>query len=484
MTTKEVRGLIVLFGATGDLASRKLYPALFRLYRRGLLTKNFAVIGTARRQWTEDYYQNIVLDAIKSLDPEEGLAEEFATHFHYVSNDATDPSHYEILKNKMAEYKAQYNTGDTYLYYLSTAPGIFPHITKNLKETGIVNDQGHHRLVLEKPFGSDLASAEELNNALNISFDEDQIYRIDHYLGKEMVLNIIASRFYNPVLEKVWNKDAIENIQITLAEDMPVGSRGGYYDKSGAIRDMFQNHMLQIAAFVGMELPETLEPVAIHKTKREFLEAIPSFTAEQARDNIVRGQYGPSTDDNVVSFRDEAEVADDSDTETYLAIKLNVDTNRWAGVPFYFRTGKALNTKYTTVEIVLKNDKIKETEPSRLTFYIQPEDGLVMTLNAKQPASGFENRQVVLSETKSSGEYLYVADAYEKLFHQVFQGDATNFTTWGQLQQQWRIVDSIVECWKEVPAPDFPNYAAGSFGPQAADELLAESNHRWFNLDA
>lgn len=482
MTKKEVQGLIVLFGATGDLASRKLYPALFRLYRRGMLTPNFAVIGTARREWTEDYYQTIVREAIGALDTGDGLAAEFATHFHYVANDATDLQHYAVLKAKMAAYNELYQTGDNYLYYLSTAPGIFPHITKNLKESGIVNEIGHHHVILEKPFGTDLSTATALNDALKISFAENQIYRIDHYLGKEMVQNILATRYYNPIIEKIWHKDYIENIQITLAEDMPVGSRGGYYDQSGAIRDMFQNHILQIAAFIGMELPETLNPRNIQIAKSDFLEAIPSYTVESSAENIVRGQYGPDVNGKIAAFRAEKEVAPDSVTETYIAGKMMVNTERWQGVPFYFRTGKALQAKYSTVQIVLKSNKVDCQTASRLTFYIQPELGLQMSLNGKQFGVGIDERPITLAEDPAARADMYIPEAYEKLFFQIFKGDLTNSTSWVQLQEQWRIVDSIIASWKEIEAPAFPNYAAKSAGPACADDLLSANGHCWINL--
>ena len=489
MSNSKVKGLIVLFGATGDLASRKLYPALYRLYKRHLLSDNFAVIGTARREWSNDYYRQVVAGAVNNLVDDQAECQQFVSHFHYVSHDATDLAHYNILKAKMDELEATYETGENHLYYLSTAPSIFPKITKYLKEANIVTKQSNHRVILEKPFGSDLASAQKLNDSLSDTFKDNDIYRIDHYLGKEMVQNILALRYFNPFIEAIWNHHYIDNIQITLSEDMPVGTRGGYYDKSGAIRDMFQNHILQIMALVGMTLPEHYSPESVHEAKIDFLKSIPSFTTQQAEQCTVRGQY-QTNGNNVVDYLKEPEVDANSTTETFLAGRIRVNNERWQGVPFYFRTGKALGEKYTTVQIILnprvykdeETEVVPDSEKPRLTFFIQPECGVQLYLNEKQAGQDLRPQiQLLDHDWRKSAQY--VEEPYEKLIYNTLLGDPTYFTTWNELREQWRIVDSIIAGWHEINHSKLDQYPAGTHGPKQAYNLLERYHNEWIDLD-
>ncbi len=486
MTNKQVGGLIVMFGAAGDLARRKLYPSLFRLYQRQLLSDNFALLGNSRREWTNDYFRDIVLDSIKDQEADEDTVNEFIKHFFYISHDATKASDYTNLKAEMNRLSEEFNTGNKNLYYLSTSPAIFPDITTGLKNADIVTDGGTHRVILEKPFGTDLTSAKELNDALAVSFDETDIYRIDHYLGKEMVQNILASRFFNPAVENLLNSQYVSNIQITLAEDMPVGSRGGYYDQSGAIRDMFQNHILQVATLVGMELPASPKQDDVHASKLAFMKEIDSFTADQTAKQMVRAQYEASQDGEFIHYLEENEVATDSVTETYLAGYFQVNNDRWGQVPFYFKTGKALEEKRTSVEIILKSDA-NDTDPdqacndqqSRMTFNIQPETGLSFHLNQKLPGEELLPTMVSINSNIDELNAAYVPDAYEKLIYDALIGDQTNFSTWDELAEQWRIVDSIIENWRKADTKSLPSYPGKTRGPKEADELLRQNGHLW-----
>lgn len=486
MTNKQVGGLIVMFGAAGDLARRKLYPSLFRLYQRQLLSENFALLGNSRREWTNEYFRDIVLDSISDQEADEETINNFIQHFFYTSHDATKAEDYENLKAEMAKLRSDFNTGEKNLYYLSTSPALFPDITQGLKDAEIVTDGGTHRVILEKPFGTDLSSAKELNDALAISFDEKDIYRIDHYLGKEMVQNIIATRFFNPAVEALLNQEFISNIQITLAEDMPVGTRGGYYDKSGAIRDMLQNHILQVATLLGMELPDSAEQDDIHASKLAFMKEIDSLSAEQTANQMVRAQYVASEDGEFIDYLSENEVAADSVTETYLAGYFQVNNDRWGQVPFYFKTGKALDDKRTTVEIILKDagditdiDKGCNADQSRLTFNIQPETGLAFHLNQKLPGEELLPNLVAINADKDALNTGYVPDAYEKLIYDALIGDQTNFSTWDELAEQWRIVDSIIENWQHDGTKTLPTYVGKTRGPKEADELLRQNGHVW-----
>ncbi|AMB98928.1 hypothetical protein AWM75_02475 [Aerococcus urinaehominis] len=475
----QLDALFILFGATGDLAKRMLYPALFRLYLRGILKEHFAIIGTARRPWDNEVLREVVFESVQNECDDPETIKDFASHFYYLANDATKIENFSALNQLMGQLKQAYQIGDRHFYYLSVSPSLFADISNNLKKSGIVDQPGIHRLILEKPFGHNQASALALNQDLNISFSEDQIYRIDHYLGKETVLNILASRYYNPFLEAIWNRDHIKNIQVTLSEDMPVGSRGGYYDHSGAIRDMFQNHILQIIALLGMDLPQELKPQSILTNRQAFFKSLSSLSPDQVADQIVRGQYGANPDLGIPDYLDEDQVAVNSVTETYIAGQLLSDLPRWQDVPFYFRTGKAMTQKYTTVDIIFKSHPSQSDQPNRLTFYISPELGVSLQIQQKTYSDQMLTEPACLQMTKPVSGYL--ATAYEKLIHDVLKGDQTNFTSFEELLDQWRIVDHITEAWETLPAPDFPNYQAGSLGPQAADDLLARNNDFWIN---
>ncbi|MDO4670496.1 MAG: glucose-6-phosphate dehydrogenase [Aerococcus sp.] len=481
-TQPRQSGLIVLFGATGDLASRKLYPAIYQLYHRHLLSKHFAVIGTARREWDDDYFRQVVADALKKagIEVEEKRLKQFQDHFYYVANDATKEEHFTILKEKMQTLKEKFSIESRYLYYLSIAPNLFDVATKHLKSSGIMTMDGTHRVLLEKPFGHDRTSAKALNDTLAETFSNEDIYRIDHYIGKETVQNIWFLRRFNPMIEGIWNYHFIDHVQVTLSENLPVGSRGGYYDDNGALLDMFQNHILQVMSFVGMDLPQENTASDLHAKKVAFLRSLPTLSMEQVQENIVRGQYDQSKDGKRIAYRDEEQVDDDSLTETYVAGRLTSHAKRWQGVPFYFRTGKNLSAgKYTTVELIFKSDGDLSDNPSRLSFVITPELGARIVLNQKEFGTIKSQQVMPFWPDQDVLDSLYTPESYESIIYCALRGDKTIFSTIAEIEEQWRITDSIESAWEAMPAPDFPNYPALSTGPKAADDLLKRDGRQW-----
>lgn len=485
--------LFTIFGATGDLAYRKLYPSLYRLYHKGDLQENFAVIGTARREWSDAHYREIVQEAIASLEPDAVEAKNFASHFYYQAHDVQDTSHYDSIKQLTDELDKKYQLAGNRLYYLAMSPNHFGTIVTNLKKSGMKDSQGFHRVIIEKPFGSDLQSASQLNNEIGEVFAENEIYRIDHYLGKEMIQNISAIRFANNIFESLWNNRYIDNVQINLAESLGVEDRGGYYDKSGALKDMVQNHILQILSLLVMEPPAAFSNAEIRAEKIKALNAVRIYTPEEVQKNFVRGQYAAGKFDGktFAAYREEPNVAADSKTETFVAGKFTVDNFRWSGVPFYIRTGKRLTEKGTRINIVFKqvplnlfkaeiNADCKERQlpPNILTIYIQPTEGFNLTLNGKEIGQGFDTHPVKLDYRNSAETVENSPEAYERLILDALRGDATNFTHWDEVAQSWRIVDAIRQAWDQTE-PDFPNYEAGTMGPKAAYDLVAKDGFQW-----
>lgn len=489
--TKKV--LFTIFGATGDLAQRKLYPSLFRLYRKGDLSEDFAVIGTARRPWSDEHYREVIKETIASLEPSEGDAEKFASHFYYQSHDVQDTEHYAALKELTDKLDQQYQLNGNRLYYLAMSPNFFGTIVNHLQSQGMMDSQGFHRVIIEKPFGSDYASAYELNEEIRAVFHEEDIYRIDHYLGKEMIQNISAIRFANNIFESMWNNRYIDNVQISLAEDLGVEDRGGYYDKSGALKDMVQNHILQILSLLAMEPPVAFSEKEIRSEKIKALNAVRVYSPAEVKANFVRGQYaaGKLGEKEFAAYREEPNVDPESTTETFVAGKFLLDNFRWSGVPFYVRTGKRLTEKGTRINIVFKQvpinlfkpevDQPCETEKlpqNVLTIYIQPTEGFNLTLNGKEIGQGFNTQPVKLDYRNSAETVENSPEAYERLIFDALNGDGTNFTHWDEVAQSWRIVDRIREVWDQSE-PEFPNYAAGTMGPQAAFDLLVRDGFQW-----
>jgi glucose-6-phosphate 1-dehydrogenase len=486
--TETPASLIMIFGATGDLAKRKLYPSLYHLYRKGMLAKHFAVIGVARRPWSNetlrDHVKSSVLDSIENADN----VDEFITHFYYQPHDVSKSESYIELNDLANKLDAKYSLDGNRIFYLAMAPEFFGTIAEHLKLDGLTDTKGFNRLVIEKPFGHSLDSAKELNARIRNVFSENDIYRIDHYLGKEMVQNIEVIRFSNAIFEPLWNSRFISNVQVTSSEVLGVEERGDYYETSGALLDMVQNHMLQMVALLAMEPPSRLTPKEIRSEKVKVLGALRAVENAEVEDYFVRGQYGPGQENGqpVPGYREETNVDPDSNTDTYVAGKLMIDNFRWAGVPFYIRTGKRMDVKSTKIAIQFKDVPMnlyygseQKLAPNLLVIHIQPEEGITLHLNAKQSGQTMETTPVKLNFSNHDIAGLNTPEAYEKLLHDCLRGDATNFTHWDEVALSWSFVDKIRNFWDSKKA-DFPNYEAGSIGPKAADELLDKDGFFWW----
>ncbi|MHA8110529.1 glucose-6-phosphate dehydrogenase [Lactobacillaceae bacterium Melli_B4] len=482
----EQTALITLFGATGDLASRKLYPALFNLYKKGEIKDHFALIGTGRREWDDAKFQSVVSDSVKDVADSDQQVSDFASHFYYKAHDVTNPDHYKVLKGLADQLDAKYDLKGNRIFYISLAPRFFSLVANNLKEQNVFSDNGFNRLIIEKPFGHDFESAKELNDSLSAAFAEDQVFRIDHYLGKEMVQNIAALRFGNPLIESAWNNKFIDNIQVTLAENMGVGERAGYYDTSGALRDMVQNHIMQIVSLLAMDEPNQYKDTEIRAQKVKALQALHIYDEEEVKQNFVRGQYGAKGDQK--DYRHEDNVPEDSNTETFVAGKLEFENNRWAGVPFYVRTGKLLADKFARVDVVFKkpllddfaraNGVDPELVSDVLTIKIEPDSGFEFKLNKKHVGQGYTTDSFKFGHDLTAEEMKAVPLPYERLINDAMKGDHTNFASWAEVGQAWKFVDQIEKVWNNTKA-DFPNYTPGSMGPKAATELLTRSGRNW-----
>ena len=486
----------MLFGATGDLARRKLFPAFYSLYREGKLSDRFAVVGIARRPRTDAEFRADLLESIREFarhQPDNGEDwEAFAAHFRYMSLDIHNPEAFARLRVLADELDGAFRTDGNRLFYLALAPELFGSVSHHLKDGGLLESPGWHRLVIEKPFGYNLPSAEKLNEEVRRVFPEEDIYRIDHYLGKEMVQNIEVIRFTNAFFEPLWNNRYISNIQITLSETVGVEERGGYYDTAGALRDMGQNHMLQMVTMMAMEPPSVLHPEAVRDEKVKVLKSLRLYKdAEDVRKHVVRGQYtaGETNGKPLRGYLEEDKVPADSTTETYFAAKIYVDNFRWAGVPFYVRTGKRLPVKATEVVVEFKNvpDNVylasKHTlQPNLLVFRVNPMEGVYVKFNAKAPGSEGSIAPVAMDFCQSSGVGINTPEAYERLLNDAIRGDSTYFTRWDEVASAWRFVDRIASAWSES-AEDLQSYPAGSWGPAGATALLEAEGHRWWPVN-
>ncbi len=487
--------LVILFGATGDLANRKLYPSLFRLYRRGRITNRFAVIGVARRPLSQEQYHQAIKDSVLGAlgHADMGELNEFIKHFCYHSHDVSDAESYKQLKTMAETLDRQYQLDGNRLFYLAMAPEFFGVITDHLREQGLTETHGYKRVIIEKPFGHDYESAEKLNAMIRNSFEEDEIFRIDHYLGKEMVQNIEVIRFSNMMFEPLWNNRYISNIQVTSSETLGVEERGRYYDTSGALRDMVQNHMLQIVALLAMEPPIKLNTDEIRSEKVRVLRSLRPYKSEEVLKNFVRGQYGPGETEKgqLPGYRQEPMVPEASNTETFVAGRLKIDNFRWAGVPFYIRTGKRMAAKSTKIVVQFKDipmnlyyDPAEELSPNLLVIHIQPDEGVTLHLNMKNSGGKVvSTKPIRLSYANKSTDRMNTPEAYEKLLYDCMRGDATNFTHWDEVALSWKFVDEISKVWESTAELGFPNYAAGTMGPLSADQLLAEDGNFWWPVE-
>jgi len=485
-----------IFGATGDLARRKLFPALYSLYREGKLGERFAIVGLARRPRTDEQFRDDVHESIREFcryKPAEGAEwTAFAERFSYHPLDINNVDGMRQLSATTEELERRYEIPGNRLFFLALAPDLFGPVSHNLHEGGMLNSPGWHRLVIEKPFGYDYPSAERLNEEIRKVFREDEVFRIDHYLGKEMVQNIEVIRFANQFFEPLWNANHIANVQITLAETVGVEERGAYYNKSGALRDMVQNHMLQMLTMIAMEPPSRLDPEDIRDEKVKVLRSIRPFNSpDEVRERIVRGQYaaGSAKGEALPGYRQEESVPGDSATETFFAARMFVDNFRWAGVPFYVRTGKRLPVKSTEIVIEFKNAppnvlfaRKQNLLPNLLVIRVNPMEGIYIKINAKKPGNEMTIQPVVMEYCQSCLVGINTPEAYERLIFDAGRGDSTYFTRWDELAVAWQLVDPIAAAWREG-AGELAFYPAGTWGPEQADALLREDGFRWWPVN-
>ena len=481
---------MVIFGATGDLTRRKLMPALFRLFREGLLPDGFAVVGVALDELSDGEFRERMHAAVTEFagTPDDGAWERFATSLSYISSRFEDPGGFARLADALAEL--QRDAPSHRLFYLAIPPGAIEQVVQQLREAGLVHapeGESWARIIVEKPFGRDLASARELNAVLRRAFDESQIFRIDHYLGKETVQNLLVFRFANVIWEPVWNRNYVDHVQITVAETVGVGQRAGYYDRAGALRDMVQSHLFQLLMIVGMEPPTSYDPDSIRTEKVKVLRAIRPIQAEHITEEAVRGQYaaGVVRGAAVQGYRDEPGVAAESRTETFAALRLWVDNWRWAGVPFYLRTGKHLADRTTEIAIQFRPapnpilDTVEQDcpDPNVLILRIQPEEGISLFFEAKVPGLSGPLRPVSMDFSYQSSFTATSPEAYERLLLDAMLGDATLFARCDEVEAAWELVTPILEAWEVGGEPAM--FPAGSWGPDAADRLLASDGRAW-----
>ncbi|KAF6602281.1 MULTISPECIES: glucose-6-phosphate dehydrogenase [unclassified Bacillus (in: firmicutes)] len=487
-TNDKPKAVIVIFGATGDLAKRKLYPSIHRLYKNGQIGEEFAVVGVGRRPWSNEDLRETVKTSVSSAGQKD--IDDFTSHFYYHPFDVTNPGSYQELNVLLDQLEHTYEIPNNRMFYLAMAPEFFGTIAKSLKNEGVTATNGWSRLVIEKPFGHDLPSAKELNKEIREAFTEDQIYRIDHYLGKQMVQNIEVIRFANALFEPLWNNRYISNIQITSSEDLGVEDRARYYEKSGALRDMVQNHILQMVALLAMEPPIKLNTEEIRSEKVKVLRALRPVAPNEVSDFFVRGQYqaGKIDGNAVPSYTDEHNVAPDSNTETFVSGKLLIDNFRWAGVPFYIRTGKRMKEKSTKIVVQFKDIPMNlyygnetNVNPNLLVIHIQPDEGITLYLNAKKLGGAAHAQPIKLDYCSNCSDEMNTPEAYEKLIHDCLLGDATNFAHWDEVALSWNFVDAISETWAADKTLS-PNYEAGSMGPKASDDLLEKDGLHWWNI--
>lgn len=478
---EEKKTLFIIFGGSGDLAHRKLYPALYQLYLKGFLAQHFAVIGTARRPWSDDYFRETILKNLKGGRKEQ--QQQFAQHFYYQSHDVQDADHYIILKKLIDKLDQKYQLQGNRLFYMAMAPALFGTIAAHLKSEHLLSQEGYSRLVIEKPFGHDYQSAAELNQAITSTFDRDQVFRIDHYLGKEMMQNIPYLRFSNPILSQVWNRDFIDNVQITLSESLGVEERGGYYEHAGALRDMVQNHIMQIIAMLTFPKPDALCDRDYETAKSAVFDHLQDLNQSDIQSQFVRGQYGPSQDGKIQGYRQEDQVDPRSNTETFVAGEIQVNLPDWQDVPFYVRTGKRLAQKQTRIDLVFKKAKTnlfnEPAQPVVFSIVIDPTATLSLRLNGKALGQNTDLDVQQLVKQASDSEQEKEPDAYERLLLEALLGQQRNFVPWPHMAGAWQFIDKIRAAWAKCDCPDFPNYQAGSMGPKAADDLLARSGRAW-----
>ncbi len=488
---------MVIFGAAGDLTRRKLIPALYNLAKSQFLSREFAVVGVARAQISTDDFRKKASEDIKAfateaVDPD--LWEWFLRRMYYIAGDFKDKNLYPQLKDVLDKVDRDHSTHGNHLYYMATAADYFGPVVEQLAAVGLMEDSQHwRRVIIEKPFGHDLESAKALNQQLLRVAHENQIYRIDHYLGKETVQNILALRFANGIFEPIWNRRYIDHIQISVAETVGVEQRGSYYDHAGALRDMVPNHIMQLISLTAMEPPVSFRADAVRDEQAKILHAIQPLSSEEVLSKTVRGQYGEGViaGERVPAYRGESDVPSDSKTETFVAMKLLIDNWRWADVPFYLRTGKRLPGRSTHVVIqfrrapfvLFRDTPVENLMPNQLVLHIQPEEGISLRFAAKVPGPAMRLGTVDMNFEYADYFGTQPTTGYERLLHDCMIGDATLFQRADMVEAGWCVVSPVLDVWKALPPRNFPNYAAGTWGPKEAEELLERDGRHWRNFE-
>ena len=491
-TNKSDPFILVIFGGSGDLARRKLIPAVYNLYRESLISDKFAVLSLGRKKFTDASFRQAMLDGIAVNNHDNKTAKDFCRHLSYQNLDMRQSADYISLNDRLRELDVQFKTGSNYLFYLATPPEFFTPITTQLAGQKLhqpANSESWRRVIIEKPFGHDLKSAQALNRHLLGIFKEDQLFRIDHYLGKETVQNILAFRFANGIFEPLWNQKYIDRIEITAAEQLGVEDRGGYYEGAGALRDMVQNHLLQIVATMAMEPPVIFDTDSIRNEKQKIFQSLRKITKKDLEHHVIRGQYIASTirGNKVPGYRQEKQVNPDSRTETFVALKFFIDNWRWGGVPFYIRTGKRLPTRVTEVVIyfketphrLFKTKSLHANGENQLILRVQPDEGILLKFGMKVPGAGFEIKNVAMDFHYSDLTDHTLPDAYQRLLLDAIIGDSTLYARADGVEAAWAFIDPILAAWKNDGPDKIYGYPAGSWGPKETADLFDSSEIDW-----
>jgi len=487
---------IVIFGASGDLNQRKLMPSLFELYHKNLLPEKFAILGIGRTQYADESFRGKMFETVHTYSQKQPvnskILHDFLKNIHYHNLDANNSDDYAKLKGRLMEIDKRIQADGNYIYYLATSPNLFEVVAQNLGQYGLHqqdNGKSWKRIILEKPIGYDLPSARALNSHMQQIFQEDQIYRIDHYLAKETVQNILAFRFANGIFEPLWNRNYIHHLEITAAEHIGVEDRGGYYDGVGALRDMVQNHLLQIVSTIAMEPPSKFEATALRNEKIKVFQSLRPIKTENVGEQVIRGQYLESVirGEKIAGYRTEKNVAQDSRTETFVAMKLYIDNWRWGGAPFYIRTGKRLPTRITEVAIHFKKtphclftrETSSKVSDNQLIIRIQPDEGILLKFGMKLPGAGFQIKTVSMDFHYSDLAETPVPDAYERLLLDCILGDASLYARADAVEACWAFITPILEAWQHDPDIKLYGYPAGTWGPKEASNLFEDSEEDW-----
>jgi glucose-6-phosphate 1-dehydrogenase len=486
---------VILFGASGDLAKRKVIPAMYDLAQHNSLGERYAIIGFARTPMTDETFRTTIGEAAKTIsevgpiDPAKW--NDFSSNLYYSAGEYGDLNSYAQLAKRLAEIDAEKKLGGNRLFYLSTPPEVYPDIVQQLGRAGLArptNPNSWVRIIIEKPFGRDLASARELNKIVLNVFEEKQVYRIDHYLGKDTVQNLLVLRFGNGIFEPLWNRNYVDHVQITAAETLGVERRGGFYETAGALRDMIQSHVLQLTSLTAVEPPASFDATAVRNEKLKVLQSIRPYDLEMVAQSVVRGQYAPGAVNGkkLAGYRDEPGVNPNSRTETFVAMKVLIDNWRWAGVPFYLRTGKRLAKRTTEIMIQFRCAphivfRKREVEPNRLVLNIQPDEGISVSFGAKRPGTEMSIGNVTMNFSYREAFGGASRSAYATLLNDCLRGDATLFDRGDSVEAAWSLVDPILDVWSAAKTATVPMYPAGAWGPKESDQLLERDDRQWYN---